>query len=80
MNFVANTLYNQVDSSWIPQIEAGPGGAGKVQADQLVLSEQVGAPTWEETLFHHSCIFPVPRLTNPVYLACTPLSKEFSFW
>ena len=26
-----------------PQIEAGPGGAGKVQADQLVLSEQVPA-------------------------------------
>ena len=26
-----------------PQIEAGPGGAGKVQADQLVLSEQVRA-------------------------------------
>ena len=25
------------------QIEAGPGGAGKVQADQLVLSEQVRA-------------------------------------
>ena len=45
MNFVANILYNQIDSFWIPQIEAGPGGAGKVQADQLVLSEQVGAPT-----------------------------------
>ena len=56
MNFVANTLYNQIDSSWIPQIEAGPGGAGKVQADQLVLSEQVGSRTERIIVFstfHH---------------------------
>ena len=39
-----------IESLWIGQIEAGPGGAGKVQADQLVLSEQVGRIF---SLFHH---------------------------
>ena len=35
--------FAMVEQSLPPQIEAGPGGAGKVQADQLVLSEQVRA-------------------------------------
>ena len=41
MYFGAKNLVVLIESLWIGQIEAGPGGAGKVQADQLVLSEQV---------------------------------------
>ena len=56
MYFDLQTLFNLIESLWIDQIEAGPGGAGKVQADQLVLSEQVGSRTERIivfSIFHH---------------------------